>query len=234
MREAVNSVLWWCSFALCGLVLIAHFSLVQLSNMPMSPLKLQLANIISFYVNPYFSQQWGFFAPQPVDRDVFLLARGRYMDKKTGEVTTGPWINVSDGLIDALRKNRLSALFHVEVILSNAVVQYCNSLVDNPRATFKKDGQTYVKAQIPADAESIDMRVMKRTAIASLEIAYPDQPIEEIQLGLMTYVFPRFTVRYKAVADEPAAVTLVDWQPAEWVSPYCCYRGKSVPLVDLR
>jgi hypothetical protein len=231
LNRRADLILWWASFVLCGLLFVAHFSLVQLSNMPMSPLKLQLANVVSYYVDPYFTQQWNFFAPQPIDRDVSLLGRARYHDKATGQMVTVRWVDVTDALIEPLRRSRLTPLFHVEVSLSNAVVGFMNHLGADPRATFEKDGQKYVKPQLAADIDPIDMQTMKRTALATLEIAYPDQSFEEVQLALMIYIFPRFTMRQKAVSDEPLALTLVDWQPAEWVTPYCCYGGKGPPLV---
>jgi hypothetical protein len=132
-NTAAKTVMWWVIFAACGLVFSVHFALVQLSNMPMSPLKLQLANVLSSYVDPYFTQQWNFFAPQPIDRDTSLLARVRYRDGMSGQLVTGPWIDVTDSLIEPLRRNRLSPLFHVEVSLSNAVVEFTNAVGKDPR-----------------------------------------------------------------------------------------------------
>jgi hypothetical protein len=224
---------WWLIFTACGLVFTAHFALAQLSSMPISPLKLQLANVLTHYVDPYFTQRWNFFAPQPLDRDVALLARARYRNVTSGQLVTGPWINVTESLIEPLRSNRLTPLFHVEVSLSNAVLEFSNEMEKDQRATFQKDGQTYVKSQIAADIDPLDMQTMKRTALATLEIAYPGQNFEQVQLGIMNQVFPRFTARYKAVADGLAAVTLVDWQSAEWVAPYCCHRGyASAPILE--
>jgi hypothetical protein len=77
----------------------------------------------------------------------------------------------------------------------------------------------------------MDMQTMKRTALATLEIAQPDQNFEQVQLGFLNYVFPRFTERHKAVSDQPAVITLVDWQPAEWVAPYCCNPSKGASTI---
>src|SRR6516225_8252672 len=86
-----KNAIWWIFFVACGACVIGHFSLIQLSNMPMSPLKLQMADVLASYVDPYFSQRWNFFAPTPIDHDVTLLARGQYLDSKTGAFVNSDW-----------------------------------------------------------------------------------------------------------------------------------------------
>jgi len=218
-----KSILWWLGFAACGLGLIVHFSLIQLSNMPMSPLKHRMKALLDSYVNPYFSQRWNFFAPTPPTFDLVLLARGRYLDPNTAEIADSDWVDVSDALIDALRKNRLTPLFHAEISLSNALVHFANNLSKDPRTFTEKDGKKYLPAEIPADVDPADMTVMRRTAMADLEITYPNITFESVQLEVMIYILPRFAERHKELAEDLPTVALVAWQPAEWVPPYCCY-----------
>jgi hypothetical protein len=213
--------LWWVGFVACGLGLVLHFSLVQLSNMPVGPLKLRLKPLLDSYVSPYFSQRWNFFAPTPPTYDLVLLARGRYLDPDTAEIENGEWVDVSDALIDALRKNRLTSLFHPEISLSNALVHFANNLSKNPRTFMEEEGRKYLPAEIPADVDPFDMTVMRRTAMANLEITYPNIKFESVQLEVMIYTLPRFTERGKGLAEDPPAIALVAWQPAEWVPPYC-------------
>jgi Family of unknown function (DUF5819) len=228
-----KSILWWVGFAACGLGLVAHFSLIQLSNMPTSRLKLRMANLLDSYVNPYFSQRWNFFAPTPPTFDIVLFARGRYLDPDTAQIEDSEWVDVSDALIDALRKNRLTPMFHAEISLSNALVHFANNLKKDPRTFMEKDGRKYLASEIPADVDPADMTVMRRTAMADLEITYPNVKFESVQLSVMIYTLPRFADRNKGLADDPPAVALVAWQPAEWVPPYCCY-GRISPSHRLR
>jgi hypothetical protein len=53
--------MWWTSFVLCGLFFVLHSSLAQLSNRLMSPLKLRLANVVSYHMDAYFKQRGNFF-----------------------------------------------------------------------------------------------------------------------------------------------------------------------------
>ena len=189
----------------------------------MSSVKLKMANLLDFYVKPYFSQRWNFFAPTPPTYDLVLVARGRCLDPDTAVIENSEWVGVSDTLIDALRKNRLTPLFHAEISLSNALVHFANNLRKDPRTFMERDGKKYLPPEIPADVDPVDMVVMRRTAMAALEITYPNIRFQSVQLGIMIYTLPRFTERHKGLAEDPPAVVFVAWQPAEWVPPYCCY-----------
>ena len=184
-----------------------------------------MASFLDSYVNPYFSQRWNFFAPTPPTFDIVLLARGRYLDPDTAEIEKTDWLDISDTLIGALRKNRLTPLFHAEISLSNALVHFVNYFKNDPRTFLEKGGKKYLPAEIPADVDPVDMMVMRRTAMADLEVTYPKIKFQSVQLGIMIYTLPRFTERHKGLTENPSAIALVAWQPAEWVPPYCCYSG---------
>jgi len=220
--EDRQTLSWWAAFSACGLVLMLHFSLVQLYNMPLSPLQLRFINQLSSYVNPFFSQKWSFFAPTPIDRSYSLVARARYVDKHSDQPGTTDWFDVSDPLIDALRKNRLTPLFDMEIGVSNALISVVNALPSNPDDTYSKDGRTYIRPTIPAATSPLDMMVLRRTALAMLEVAYPGKRFQQIQLGVVVGVFPRFTERHDPGSRTQWSFFSVDWQPTEWVTPYCC------------
>jgi hypothetical protein len=223
MSDTMQTAMWWMSFTLCGTILCVHFSAIQLANMPLSPLKLRLANVLDAYVNPYFTQRWNFFAPQPPSYDVSLIARARVADIGGSVVTQ--WIDITDPLIDAVRQRRLTPMFLVELTLSNAVISFENELASDPNASFEQEGKKYIRGQIPASINPLEMLVMRRVAVATLEIVYPGKAFDQIQLGLMRYHFPRFTERHKKEGTRKVQATLIDWQPATWVVPYCCVKA---------
>jgi hypothetical protein len=68
---------WWVAFILCGFTVLTHSFLLQVNNMPLSPLKLEMVDFLSSYVNPYFVQHWNFFAPEPPMEDEWVVARAR-------------------------------------------------------------------------------------------------------------------------------------------------------------
>jgi hypothetical protein len=191
--------------------------------MPVSPLKLRFVNQLDHYVTPFFAQNWSFFAPTPIDRDYVLVARTRYKDPDSGALVVSGWSDVTNTLLDPMRHNRLTALFHIEITLSNAVVSYTNKLADEPEAKYiAKDGKVYMNSEMPVTTDVLDMTVMRRTAIATLEITRPKNKMQEIQLGIVTSIYPRFTARNTSAPNQDAMFTIA-WQPAEWVAPYCCW-----------
>jgi hypothetical protein len=227
--ETLRSILWWTAFALLSAVLVFHFSLIQLANMPMSPLRLNMTGPIARYVSPFFAQRWNFFAPTPLQRDTIVLARARYHDARTAQLVETGWVDVTHPLIEAVKKDRLSPLFLVEVCLSNVANDFDNSLAHNKKATYQRDGKTYIKPFLPPTIDPFNVTIMARTALATLELSFPGQKIEQVQLGLMHWEYPRFTQRHKPVpAKTYAPLTVIDWQPAVWVAPYCCMDERSL------
>jgi hypothetical protein len=221
-RNILEGIAWWSSFLVLVLWLAMHFTLIQLSNMPLSPLKLQYSDAIDRYVNPFFTQNWQLFAPQPIDEDLALMARGRFRDPHTGLAQTTPWLNVTEPLIDEVRKNRLTPMALVELAEANVVVDFKNQLPIDPRASFVRNGKRFQKSPLPADVDPRDMTALTRTGLAALEIAHPTLRFYQVQVGLSRYQFPRFTQRFRADAPDYSDITAVEWQPANWVAPYCC------------
>ncbi len=221
-RSQLSVALWWTLCVFCTATFLVHFSLLQLSNMPLSPLKLDLAPTLAHYVNPYFWQRWNFFAPQPISHDVLLVARGRSRGQSAGREILTPWVSVTEPLVASVRGNRLTPLFLVEVALSNAVIEFENNLASDPQATFERGGLRYVRPQISATATSdpLDLSVMTRTAVATLELAYPGQVFTGVQLGLVHHEYPRFSERHSPEHGGPLPMTLIDWQTAAYVTPY--------------
>jgi hypothetical protein len=221
-KSALEAVAWWSSFAALLVLLAFHVTMIQLSNMPLSPLKLQYSDLIEHYVNPLFTQNWLLFAPQPLDEDIALMVRGRFKDPRTGRLQTTRWLNVTEPLIDAVRKNRLTPLALVELGEANVVVSFNNDLELNPKATFVRNGKRFLILPVPVDVDTRDTTVLTRTGLASLEIEFPGMNFSQVQVGISRYRFPRFTKRFDADTLDYATITPVQWQRAAWVAPYCC------------
>ena len=61
---------------------------------------------------------------------------------------------------------------------------------------------------------------MTRTALATLELAYPGRVFAGVQLGMVHHDYPRFTERHSPERRGPLPMTLIDWQAASYVTPY--------------
>jgi hypothetical protein len=85
---------------LAGAALLgAHFFIAAFSQAPLSPAKIKMHGVISGYLQPYFTQNWSLFAPNPLQNDEGIIARAKCAD---GAVTdyydvTGPLIKETQG-----------------------------------------------------------------------------------------------------------------------------------------
>jgi len=218
MNTTGQRVLFWGWALLLTAFLMAHFTLIQLANMPLNPIRLALSSTINAYVNPLFTQNWSFFAPQPVDNDLSIVVRGRYSNGRTR--TESSWTDVTDPLIDALRRSRLTPLQLEELMLSNAVVSFNNTINQSPTTTYLRNGTRYVRRIIPANVDPLDLGIITRTGMAVLERTYPSRQFTAVQIGVLVHQFPRFTKRDLPDTVGSTNFIRVQWQPAPFVTPF--------------
>lgn len=223
-RDATwRTLLWWAACVTLTVLFLIHFFLIQLANLPINPLRATYRNQVEYWIHPMFTQNWSFFAPEPVSEDTDLLTRASYLDSR-GVRTTTPWINVNTPLIAAVRQNRFSPLFLVEVTLANTVNVYDNNVRKDPRSVLERGGRHYFKPETPASVDPYDEGILQRYAAASLQIAFPDKKMRELQIAIMHHRFPRFNDRYTGSGDKWLAQK-VAWQPFVHVAPFCCVKG---------
>lgn len=87
----------WMNVAAIALLAIVavHSTLVAMYNLPFNYLHERAGTAPSTYINPYFNQAWGFFAPDPGGSFNDVLFRfARVENGARAEV--GPWLRVSD------------------------------------------------------------------------------------------------------------------------------------------
>ncbi|WP_328838027.1 DUF5819 family protein [Streptomyces europaeiscabiei] len=87
---------------LAGAALLgAHFFIAAFSQAPLSPAKIQMYPVISGYLDPYFTQNWSLFAPDPASNDEGIIARVKCAD---GTVTD--YFDVTGPLIKGTQEDR--------------------------------------------------------------------------------------------------------------------------------
>ncbi|MFE3551327.1 DUF5819 family protein [Streptomyces kronopolitis] len=83
--------------ALLGL----HFCAAGFSQMPLTPVKLRYLTPVSNYLDPYQTQNWKLFAPDPLSENRGILARGKCAN---GKVTD--FFDVTSRYIKAAQESR--------------------------------------------------------------------------------------------------------------------------------
>lgn len=85
------------------IVLLMHFSILALHQLPENPLQHQFKKNLLAYVDPFFSQAWTLFAPNPINSNMSLLMRFEY--NISNNVDTTNWIDITEPLIKIREAN---------------------------------------------------------------------------------------------------------------------------------
>jgi hypothetical protein len=161
-----------------------HFTVLMLFNAPANAFRFAFRREIVGYVMPVFYQNWSFFAPTPIDRDFFLLVRGRRVDG-----STTPWINVSRGFTDALRRNRLSSKEMLATGVSNAIHE---TVANKQLLAALKQGTTKGVYDLRG------ARLLYRVGASYLLAGSSRPDFTDLQVAIEEFEFPRFVNRLEA------------------------------------
>jgi hypothetical protein len=97
---------------LMSLVLAVHFALTLAYLTPANPIRLEHQGPILAYMEPFFSQNWSLFAPDPtVDTRYLLVACRRHSD---GPDEHAGWINITAPLRRTRADDRLGPVLAIE------------------------------------------------------------------------------------------------------------------------
>ncbi|WGD37150.1 DUF5819 family protein [Lysinibacter sp. HNR] len=66
-------------------LLLFHFGIIFLHIAPSNPVSQQFSVTISLWTTPFFTQNWAFFAPEPVSYDTGILVRGSFDGESVDE-----------------------------------------------------------------------------------------------------------------------------------------------------
>ena len=98
-----------------------HFFIAAFSQAPLSPAKIRFNKFMTGYLEPYSSQNWMLFAPEPVQDDEGIVARAKCTD---GTVTG--YHDVTGPSIDRVQQSRSSSS-RMSRLVSNGIQQYNNT-----------------------------------------------------------------------------------------------------------
>jgi hypothetical protein len=209
VADRLRGVTWWFAFAVGCALTAAHLTLIELGNLPNNPISLAASDVVERYVHPLFVQNWNFFAPEPISMTVTVWARAATCDRH-GRCSATGWHDISDPLIESERQNRLTSLEIVQLMLSNAAIEFENRAAAAGKLHHQK-GQSDAGRTLAYSIDPLDAMILARTSAAALRQTYPAKRFDRIQFGLSSYPFPRFT--HMREADQPLSAPIV---PAEW------------------
>lgn len=87
------------------LLLFFHFSVLFLYQFSDNPIKHQYKYEITSYVEPFFSQRWTLFAPNPINSNMSLLMNFKYKLNGEDKWNQTDWIDTTEPLIKDRQKH---------------------------------------------------------------------------------------------------------------------------------
>ncbi len=86
------------SFVLVGALFVFHFLVIAVELMPDNPIGHQYKYQVAGYLEPFFTQNWNLFAPNPINSNVTLRYRFEMFD--SGQKKTTSWLDATTPVIE--------------------------------------------------------------------------------------------------------------------------------------
>jgi hypothetical protein len=187
--------------AACGLTLVTAFgAMAMVLAGPLTPIKFDVGGAASL-LNPYFSQNWQLFAPDPVSDERGVIARLRC----SGEATS--WKDITSRAIVRTQASRFFPPRESRIV-SNAVLQRFAQDDLTERLSEKH------KAELAPPDRRVQLQaetVLARYAALTVSCGRGDQSPTAVQLRYITRSLPPWSQRGSAPRDVQPSTFDSDW-----------------------
>lgn len=180
-----------------------HFALVGWNQLPDNPLQHQFKKELRNYVEPFFSQAWTLFSPNPINANMSMLMRFEY--EANGVKDTTAWIDVTEPLIQtrkdqfwspAQRISKFMQSCMTNISENHKVVSQHIETTDSLKADSVKAKDFYLMAMMNGYGFQSTLQYSVYVAnnyFASEKIS--PQSVKT-QYKILTAKFPRFSKRH--------------------------------------
>lgn len=190
--------------ALLGL----HFLASAFSQMPLTPMKLRYYRYAAGYLEPYFSQNWMLFAPDPLSDNRGILARATCADGSTTD-----FYDVTTQYVEKAQQSRFFPSRMSRLVTSS--VQQLNG-GDPVLARLRESQKDEKKKELPLTpyektSREEAVRFLSRYSLTQIPAVCGGTPAK-VQIRLYIQQLPPWSKRHDPKAEEK-----VDVQDMEWV-----------------
>lgn len=212
---------------LLSLVLIGHFFVTAVWVGPSNPLRISMLPLASWYLEPFFSQTWTLFAPDPLRSSDYVYVSCR-IDGGTNEPYETNTSDVSTRFYEAHQKYRLGPAIRLlraqmrPLTLvagqKDELTSYILSQRDDPPAELKD-----LVRDVVAQTESgyaAGVRAFARVASAECARLYPTKRITHVNPSWVLVDPPPFTERHRPIWEGQIKRLDFGWHRFEQVAPY--------------
>lgn len=171
-------------FVVVAIAVLFHAAMELLFCLPPNPVGESARPLVLSYIRPYFEQYWNVFAPAPIESDIFVVARTRYVN---GSATR--WTNLSSALIEQVRHNTLSQYSTLKIV----GMKLAESVSDDRRLFRSNFRPAEAASFVDPQRRPIEIEGLGKLALF-LNGAPPAGAIGT-ELGIVEHRYPRFTHR---------------------------------------
>jgi hypothetical protein len=227
-RPSVRS----CFIAVAVAIVGIHLISVTLAALPPNRYS-DAARDQTAYLDPYFTQNWRLFAPNPIAEDRNLLFQGAYV-RADGTPATTEWIDWTEVELDLIRHRLIGGragyvtsklvtpLQARSAALNSAQRLVATGTQHHAPATFK-----VLAAELEAASTSPTVaagflryeRAATRLATAALEARWPDLDLTAVRYSIRVQAVVPYAVRAGSTAEREAARPPATEQIGGWRVP---------------
>ncbi|MGW7073660.1 DUF5819 family protein [Streptomyces sp. NPDC054855] len=195
---------------MAGAALLAvHFTASALSQAPLSPAKMRYYDTVSAYLEPYFTQNWMLFAPDPLTDDRGILARAACPD---GKVT--PEYDVTSAYIEKAQSSRFFPSRMSRLVTSNIQqLSPRDEVLDRMRRSERNDKKP-VTPLLPHEKKSRGEAVtfLSRYALDQMPAGVCSGKPEKIQIVMYLRKLPPWSQRNNIKAKDKVDAYRFEWR----------------------
>ncbi|MFM9583095.1 DUF5819 family protein [Streptomyces caniscabiei] len=186
----------------------AHFLMAAMSQAPLNPVKLRLYDETSSYLDPYFTQNWLLFAPDPLSDDRGVMARA-----KCANGVNSDYYDVTTPHIRAVQQDRFFPSRVSRLVTSSLqMVTDQDPVLDRLRSAEKKKRKPVVPlTSYEKNARDGAVRFLSRYALSQMPHAC-DGDVKSLQVRMYVHELPEWSER-----DAPPRRAKVIVQDFRWV-----------------
>ncbi|MFD3515943.1 DUF5819 family protein [Streptomyces sp. NPDC058657] len=189
----------------------AYFSVAAFSQMPLNPVKLRYYDRINTVMQPYLSQNWMLFAPDPLSDERGILARVRCND---GHVTD--FYNVTRPYVEREQNDRFFPS-RTNRLVSGTISQLDNSdpILDRMRKSEEEKKKPVIPlAPYEKTTRERAEKFLSRFSLEQLTDVCSGKPVAAVQVRAYVHTLPPWSKRNDPSAVGKAAVQDLPWKKA--------------------
>jgi hypothetical protein len=182
------------------LVATIHFWIIAIYLMPDNPIKHQHNYSIQKYINPFFTQTWNLFSPNPVNSNITILLQFKTVTSIKADTTQ--WVDIIEPIINERSQSFWSPSQRILKNMSTitqSISEVQRDLKDyvQKQDTIKNKEITFNKMYSKVFPESSGHKVLMSYSIYVFNRMFPNQRFDNVSVRyrIIYEDFPRFSKR---------------------------------------